>query len=100
MGRGDLLGVCKWTENLCLEKCPQGACLPPPLGYMHIYDHNIQTSSLKPLGQSKPNFMWSIVRKGGVKVNINGQGHMTKMATMAVNSKNLYKSYSSEPEDL
>ena len=37
-----------------------------------------------------------------MKVNINGQGHMTKMATMAihVNSKNLYKSYSLEPEDL
>ena len=35
-----------------------------------------------------------------MKVNINGQGHMTKMATMAINSKNLYKSCSSEPEDL
>ena len=33
-----------------------------------------------------------------MKVNINGKGHMTKMATMAINSKNLYKSYSSEPE--
>ena len=21
------------------------ACLPPPLGYIHVYDHNIQTSS-------------------------------------------------------
>ena len=28
-----------------------------------VYDHNIQTYSfLKPLGKSKPNFMWSIVR--------------------------------------
>ena len=35
-----------------------------------------------------------------MKINKNGQGHMTKMATMAVNSKNLNKSYSSEPEDL
>ena len=35
-----------------------------PLGYIHVYDHNIQTSSLKLLGQSKPNFMWSIVWKG------------------------------------
>ena len=34
-----------------------------------------------------------------MKVNINGHGHMTKMATMAINSKNFYKSYSSEPED-
>ena len=30
-----------------------------------VYDHNIQTSSsLKLLGQSKPNFMWSILGKG------------------------------------
>ena len=33
--------------------------------HVHAYDHNIQrSSSLKPLGQSNPNFMWSIVRKG------------------------------------
>ena len=35
-----------------------------------------------------------------MKVNINGPGHMTKMAAMAINSKKLYKSFSSEPEDL
>ena len=29
----------------------------------HVYDHNIETSSLKPLGQSKPNFVWNILRK-------------------------------------
>ena len=29
-------------------------CLPLPWGYDHVYDHNIQTSSLKPLGQSNP----------------------------------------------
>ena len=41
-----------------------GGWLPLPWGYIHVYDHNIQTSSsLKPLGQSKPNFMWSILRK-------------------------------------
>ena len=28
-----------------------------------------------------------------VCVYINGQGHMTKMAAMAINSKNLYKSF-------
>ena len=27
--------------------------------------------------------------EGGTKVNINGPGHMTKMAAMAINSKNL-----------
>ena len=31
---------------------------------------------------------------------INGQGHMTKMAAMAINSINLEKSFSPEPEDL
>ena len=38
----------------------------PALGlYIHVQDHNIQTSSaLKPHGQSKPNFMWKIVWKG------------------------------------
>ena len=41
-----------------------GGCLPLSRGYIHVYFHNIETSSsLKPLGQSKPNFMWSIVRK-------------------------------------
>ena len=41
-----------------------GVCLPLPRGYIHVYDQNIQTSSsLKPLGQSKPNFMWSILRQ-------------------------------------
>ena len=42
-------------------------------------------TSLKALGQSKPNIKWSIVRKErGVKVNINGPGHITKMAAMAI----------------
>ena len=51
---GNLLGVCKWTENLCLwkKKLTPGGCLPLPWGYIHVYDHNIQTStSLKPLYQ-------------------------------------------------
>ena len=48
-----------------MEKMSSGDCLPRPWAInMYNYDHNIQTSSsLKPLGQSKPNFMWSIVRK-------------------------------------
>ena len=41
-----------------------GSCLALPRGYIHLYDQNIQTSSsLKPLGQSKQNFIWSILRK-------------------------------------
>ena len=35
-----------------------------------------------------------------MKVNINGPGHITKTAAMAINSKNHYKSSSSQPEDL
>ena len=39
-------------------------CLPPPRGNIHVYYSDIQrSSSLKLLGQSKPNFMRSIVRK-------------------------------------
>ena len=45
-----------------MEKMSSGCCLP--LGYIHVYDHNIQTFSLKLFGQLKPNFMWSIVKKG------------------------------------
>ena len=36
--------------------------------FMAVYDHNIQTSSLRQLGQSKPNFVWTIVRKGEWKL--------------------------------
>ena len=36
----------------------------PARGYIHVYDYNIQTSSLKLLGQSKPNLLWSILGKG------------------------------------
>ena len=66
-----------------------GVYLPLPWGCIHVYDHNIQIfTSLKPLGQLKPNFMWSNV--GRVKkISIKCQGHMTKMAAMAMNSKNL-----------
>ena len=35
-----------------------------------------------------------------MKINIKGQGHMIKMAAMAINSKNLLKSSSPEPEGL
>ena len=58
-----------------------------PRGYIHVYFHN----PLKPLGQSKPNFMWSILRKRENKFILNGPGHMTKMAAMAIISKKTYK---------
>ena len=38
--------------------------MPLPRGYVLVYDHHFQrSSSLKPLGQSKPNFMWSFIGK-------------------------------------
>ena len=43
-------------------------------GYIHVYFHNNETS-------------W----EGGKKVYINGQGHMTKMAAMAINRKKTFK---------
>ena len=83
----------KWANGINIydseNKCTPGAGLSPPRGHMHVYYHNIQRSSLIPLGQSKPNFVWSILWEGGTKVIMNGQGHMTKMAAMAINSKNL-----------
>ena len=48
-----------------MKKCPQGVVCPCPGAIIHVYDHTIQiSSSLQPLGQSKPNFMWNIISKG------------------------------------
>ena len=56
----------KWAngQNIYVygKNLSPGHCLLLPRA-IHVYDHNIQTS-LKRLGQSKPNFMWSIIRKG------------------------------------
>ena len=57
---------------MILKNWTPGADLPPPRGNIHAYDHayyhSIQRSdSLKPFGQSKPNVMWSILRKGELK---------------------------------
>ena len=68
-----------------------GGCLPLHRGYIHVYFHN----PLKPLGQSKPNFMWSILRKRENKFILNGPGHMTKMAAMAIISKKHIRIFSS-----
>ena len=75
-----------------------GGCLPLPRGYIHIsdLDSNIFFSETA----------WSAIlymehhQERRLKVKINGSGHVTKKAAMAINIKNLYKSYSSEPEDL
>ena len=56
--------------------------------------HNFQrSSSLKPLGQSKTNFI------GGTKVFINNPGHMTMTAAMPIYSETPSKSSSLEPLD-
>ena len=52
-------------------------------------DSSYQTSSLKPLGWLKPNFIWSLLGMGGTKVCSNGLGHMTKMAAKPIYCKNL-----------
>ena len=55
-------------NNIVNEKnLTLGGCLPLPGGYIHVYDYHSQTSSLKPLGQSKPNFMLSLLGKGEQK---------------------------------
>ena len=63
---GKLAGSMQMDRRFMIMKkvVLRGLSAPVP-GYIHVYDHNIQTcSSLKPLGQSKPNIKWSIVRKG------------------------------------
>ena len=61
----------------------------PARGYIHVNGH--QAYSLKLLGQSKSNFMWSVQGKG-----VNSSGHMTKLAATHIYGKNLYKSSSQE----
>ena len=70
--------------------------MPIPRGNIHVYYHNIQTSSpLRPLGQLKPNFM-----DGGTNVYINNLGHMTKMAAMPIYGKNPSNIFFSETNTL
>ena len=56
--------------------------LPMSRGYVNEHGHYSQTSCLKPLGQSKPNFMWNLLERGGKYKN--GLSHMTKMAGMPI----------------
>ena len=61
-GGGKLAGSMQMDRRvMVIKNCSQGVVCPCPGA---IY-HDIQTSSsLKLLGQSKPNIKWSIVRKG------------------------------------
>ena len=66
-GNGQMDLSRKWANGLKIDDSEKiwtpGVCLPPPRGNIHVYYSDIQRSSLKLLGQSEPNFMWSIVRK-------------------------------------
>ena len=66
---------------------PQGLICPHPGAIIHVYLHNIQTSSpLKRLAnQSQILYEASIGR--GTNVYINNPGHMTKMAAMPIYGK-------------
>ena len=79
----------KWTEDIymILEKkiWTLGAGLPQPRGSKHEYYHNIQKSSLKSLGQTS---CGASLGKRNKSLYIYGPCHMTKMAAMAINSKN------------
>ena len=48
----------------------------------------------------KPKFYGDPSWEGGMKIYINGLGHMIKMAAMSIYGKNLQKSSSLEPEVL
>ena len=65
-------------------------CLPLPQSYIHVYGHNIQTSSSlkRPI---KAKLYVEHHKEEGMKVYINGQGHITMVAAIAINSKNLKK---------
>ena len=54
-GGGKLAGNMQIDRRfMFMEKMSSGGCLPPPQGYIHVYDHNIRrSSSLKPLGLIK-----------------------------------------------
>ena len=83
---------------IVLKTNDTGGCLPMPPGYIHVYYHYFQTpSSLKPHGQSKPNFMWGLVVKREHRFCRNGLGNTTKIAAMPIYCQNRYKS-SSEPK--
>ena len=56
---------------------------------------HFQRSGLKPLGQSKPNFILSIYRKWEpMCMYISSPGHMTKMAAVPIYGKNPSKVFS------
>ena len=81
------------------KKWTPGAHLPPPRGNIHVYYHNIQTSSpLKP--RIKAKFYVKHLWNGGINLYINYLVHMTKMAAMPIYDKNPSKIFFSESGEL
>ena len=61
---------------------------------LYVYNHTIQrSSSLKPRGQSKSNFIGGLRNERGTNVIINNPGYMTKMAAMPIYGKKPSKSF-------
>ena len=62
----------------------------PFLAHLSLYPlsvHHFQRYSPKPLGQSKPNFMWSVHGSWGTKGCSGYMGHMTNMAATPIYDK-------------
>ena len=82
----------KLTEDGCFEE-KNSPCIHTYIfiapAYIHVHNHYFQTS-LKPFGQSKPNFLLNLLVKRGQKYK-NGLGHMTKTAAMLIYSKTFKK---------
>ena len=73
-----------------------GAHLPPPQGNIHVYYHNIQTSSPETAWRIKAKFYVKHLWNGGINVYINFLVHITKMAAMPIYGKNPSKIFFSE----
>ena len=56
------------NDQIVDKNLTSGLPLPRDYIHVHVYDHYFQTSSLKPLGQLKPNFMWSLLGKGDMNL--------------------------------
>ena len=56
---------------------------------MSLSVHTVQISSMKPLGQSKTNFVWKHHLKVGTKVCLNNPRHMAKKTATTKNVNTL-----------
>ena len=83
-----------------MKKMSSGGCLPLPWGFIYMYMAIIFKHLLGNRLASQNKLYMEHSWERGMKVNINVSGHVTKMAAMAIDSKILFKSYSSEPENL